>query len=195
MITPNLITDSINGYQDGYFTVENISDNIISVTSEDGAAKYIIFDTPVIYQNTGLFIEYATEIRKEIPKSAEVLRIPHFAGCSGYDLGEFLLSTNGNIDIGLEILPEFSITPANFNTNGLRYFAEYLESIYIQRPVFKSNNKYTDYVAYIVDMVQANQWVSNMVIPADMLLLTPELKSIQEIFKEIDKAKESIKDN
>ncbi len=184
------IYKAISEYRDGYFTVDIINSDLISISSDNLDTKYVLFDSPGVYTTMDDFLLYMKNAQ-EIPKNSPLLRMPFFAGCSGYDLMDFLLEDGDTLDPQLDIKISFDILPSNFNSNGIKYFTDYLETVNSNRPIFKGNNNFTEYLIYFLDRVQEVDWKINLILPAQYSRIYPNSKAIQELFLNLNKFKQS----
>lgn len=185
------IVNIIQDYKEGYFEIERINRYIVLIKSNYHSDKYISFDEPEVYQNIDDFIKYALLIQ-DLPENADILRMPFFAGCSGYDLGNFLLDEDKSLDIGLELEVDFSVDPVDFNINGLRYFLDYLDNILKAQPIFKGQNNFTAYVEYFIDKIEAKEWRINLILPLAYQTLHPDSIALQTIFAALKEARQEI---
>jgi hypothetical protein len=112
------------------------------------------------------------------------LRIPFFAGFSGYDIGDFISpSSQISIDINLNLDISFEILPADFNSLGLQRFCGYLETIKNNNLIYSSKNNFEDYQEYFIKILKERDWKINTILPSSMLKLCPNNEKLVELFK------------
>jgi hypothetical protein len=189
------IIEAIQKYNGGQIKVEKINNFVIKLVLEDASDKYIIFEPANVFRNIDDFLFFIDEVKtvlSNIGEENELMRLPFFAGCSGYDLGYFIFGKNITIDKNIDFEIDFNILPADFNLNGLRYFTEYMDYISKLTPVFKSNNNFSAYIEYFLNKIKDRDWKINLVLPTDMQIIFHESAFYSEIFDlTLDKYKES----
>jgi hypothetical protein len=189
----NPIIQTITHYNNGEFDAKIINDFIIEITDKKDQKYYLIFEPKEIFckvDDLTLFLELLDKVKFE---SENILRIPFFAGCSGYDLGYFLTGNNISLSKELDQKISFEILPIDFNILGLHRFLNYVDMLYDSRPIFKSNNTFGDYLRYFEKVIQEKDDKINMIIPPIGLISrspkTPFLKAIIENYEEAQYAK------
>jgi hypothetical protein len=165
---------------------EEIDPNIIKIKNAD-YQKYIIFEPKEIYTRVDAFITFMDNINKHKimgNNQNAILRIPFFAGCSGYDIGDFISpSSQISIDINLNLDISFEILPADFNSLGLQRFCGYLETIKNNNLIYSSKNNFEDYQEYFIKILKERDWKINTILPSSMLKLCPNNEKLVELFK------------
>jgi len=192
----NEIIRTISHYNDGQFDTIMINNYIVEIKDNiTGNYKYIIFEPQSIYLKIDELTKFFVELDEAKFKSEHILRLPFFAGCSGYDLGDFLL--NQTTSIGeLDIPINFSILPADFNSYGLNRFLNYVDTLKSVVPIFKGNNNFTSYISYFEKVIEEKDDKILQVIPITFIkrsTKTPFLNAIIETYEESHFKKKGIR--
>jgi hypothetical protein len=190
------IYNSLKSQEGAFYTMKNLTDDIFEFNilngSQKHAKKYIIFERLDIYRNLDDLLKFLEIISGPIFRdvdSENILRIPFFAGCSGFDLAQLLMpNTQISLDIKLDQKISFERMPSDFNTEGSKRFCNYLNLIKNTEPIYRSNNNYSDYKQYFNNIVSKNSWKVNLILPYAFLYLPCNKEAVIDIYKEIEEA-------
>jgi len=192
----NKIIKSIIEYKEGYYEVKNLNDFIFQIMTKEGKPKYLIFEPVEIYQKIDSLTEFLTILDKIEFETEDILRIPFFAGCSGYDIGYFITGNHITIDKKLNREISFEVLPADFNAYGLNRFLNYVDMLYDTHPIFKGNNNFSSYIEYFEKIIKEKDDKINMVLPLNFIkrsTKTPFLKAIIDSYEEVYFKKKGIR--
>jgi hypothetical protein len=189
----NPIIQTITHYNNGEFDAKIINDFIIEITDKEDQKFYLIFEPKEIFYKVDALTLFLKALDSTKFKSDNILRIPFFAGCSGYDIGYFLTGNAISLNKELNQKISFEILPIDFNILGLHRFLNYVDMLYKERPIFKSNNTFKNYIEYFEEIIQEKDDKINLVLPPVGLISrssnTPFLSNIIDSYEETQYAK------
>jgi len=181
------ILNVIKEHEGGFFKVNQLNNYISEVIDANNNFFYIIYESIEVYTKMDNFIDFSIETSQIDFFSDNLLRIPFFAGCSSYDLGNFLYGDNRSLDQEIDYSLLFEREPIDFNFYGLERFITYLDIIKRQPPIFKSNNIYENYIEYFMQKIDAVEGRYRMILPLGQLLkLKPENQFLLDLIQKIE---------
>jgi len=177
-----LITGYIKSYSDDII-INFITDNIIEIQLENNDYFYIIYEPLKIYFRTKEIISFLEDLNSIEFKSNNFLRIPFFAGCSGYDIGNFLYNDNRTISENLDEKIFFEAPVVDFNILGLKRFINYIDMQKGIKPNYNGNNNYSEYLQYFLDKINSSKSYNEVMPLKELQKLYPGNEFIKEIRK------------
>jgi len=181
-----LISGYIANHSDN-IDINFITENIIEISMENNNYFYIIYEPIEVFIESKKFIAFIKKLNSIEFKSNHLLRIPFFAGCSGYDIGYFLYGENITISKNMDIKINFSVEVADFNILGLNRFLNYMEILKNDRPIFKGNNNYSEYIQYFLDKITSSQSFVDIIPIKELSKLYPQNEFIKDIISKHEK--------
>lgn len=179
------IKNNLRSLASSGFEYTELSKNIHKVEDTKGP-KYVIFEPVEIYRNIDDMIEFLNELQlpelRQVPLN-NILRIPFFAGCTGFDLGNLIIpDSQFSTDIALNFEINFTTLPVDFNFAGATRFAKYLQIIKNRPPVYKSANNYSNYQEYFNKILEDKEFRVNTFLPIEYKILFESNEAVQTLF-------------
>jgi len=175
-----LISGYITSYSDN-IEINFLTDTILEIRLENNDYFYIIYESLKVYISSKTAISFIEDLNSIEFKSSNFLRIPFFAGCSGYDIGNFLYGKNQTISENLDNKIFFEVPVADFNILGLKRFLNYMEIQKNLPPIFNGNNNYSEYLQYFLDKINSSKSYNEVMPLKELQKLYPDNGFIKEI--------------
>jgi len=185
----------LNDHQNLGYRLDILNNYVLKISLEK-ETKYIIFEPEDVYTKVNTFVNFLQDINTvELSEAAEkknVLRLPFFAGCSGFDLFNFIFNGDETLDQRLNKEINFDLVPADFNLYGVQRFCRYLDLKHADIPIYKSNNNFNDYLKYFLDLAEQNDFKINLFLPVTFSRICPESKGLNSIIKYIEEKQKGL---
>jgi hypothetical protein len=162
------IIESISNFKEIIFNINEIADNVYEIINED-KIFYIIFESENIFTTTSQLLSFKIRLSDIEFKSNNILRIPYFAGCSGYDLGYFLLGKNTSISMAIDYKIDYNLLPVDFNYYGFERYLNYMLTLVNGYPVFNSNNNIEQHYNFFIQERRKLEGKINLLIPLNII--------------------------
>jgi hypothetical protein len=160
----NNIIKAIADFKKIKFDITELKDNIYEIVNQD-KIFYIVFEPENIFTSIDHLLDFKIALSSIDFKSKNILRIPYFAGCSGFDLGYFLLEENTSISDNIDYNIDYSILPVDFNYYGFERYLNYMDILIKNYPIFKGNNNILYHYEYFIKTREEVDGKINLVIP------------------------------